>query len=66
MLDKYKNYWYDYILLAVYKILLRYVLYTLSTLLLGAIFFLGYNISPYSRESEFSCMSYQKAEDIWN
>lgn len=66
MLDKYKNYWYDYILLAVYKILLRYVLYTLSTLLLGVIFFLGYNISHYSRESEFSCMSYQKAEDIWN
>lgn len=39
MLDKYKNYWYDYILLAVNKILLHYVMYTLSMLLLGAIFF---------------------------
>ena len=40
MLDKYKNCWYDYILLAVNKILLHYVLmYTLSMLLLGAIFF---------------------------
>ena len=39
MLDKYKNYWYDYSLLAVYKILLCYVLYTLSMLLLGAILF---------------------------
>ena len=68
MLDKYKNYWYDYSLLAVYRILLRYVLYTLSmtATFRGNSFFLGYNISHYSRESEFSCMSYQKAEDIWN
>ena len=32
----------------------------------GNPFFLGYNISHYSRESEFICMSYQKAEDTWN